>query len=116
MHALALELEKHLRLYQYDTNVSDHAADAFRMFSDASTATTCDLLVPRNTICQQRMYVSDCSTHSALSLTHICVDGSATCLEDGCLGAEIPLVARVEAPNGGRDIGLGSLSAYRVCI
>ncbi|KAF7800359.1 hypothetical protein EIP86_011609 [Pleurotus ostreatoroseus] len=70
LHALALELEKHLRLYQYDTNF---------------------LVTP---------YVNNGY-------------GSATCLEDGCLGAEIPLVARVEAPNGGRDIGLGSLSAYR---
>ncbi|KAJ3559162.1 hypothetical protein NM688_g505 [Phlebia brevispora] len=42
--------------------------------------------------------------------------GVVTCLEDGCLGAKIPLIACIDAPNGGSDVGIGSLSAYRAHI
>ncbi|PPQ82538.1 hypothetical protein CVT25_007147 [Psilocybe cyanescens] len=38
--------------------------------------------------------------------------GSVTCLKGGC-NAEITLIQRVSAPDGGKKDGLGSLSAYR---
>ena len=42
------------------------------------------------------------------------LDGSVTCLKDGC-NKTIPLMQRGRPNDGGKRDGFGSLSAYRVC-
>lgn len=41
--------------------------------------------------------------------------GKLTCLEEGCNRMEMALTRSRSIPDGGKKIGIGSLSVYRVC-
>ncbi|EKM56552.1 uncharacterized protein PHACADRAFT_207772 [Phanerochaete carnosa HHB-10118-sp] len=42
--------------------------------------------------------------------------GATTCLEAGCGNAQTPLIENISSPKRGRELGVGSLSAYRAHI
>lgn len=52
--------------------------------------------------------------NSTASLILSSLVGFATCLEEGCNYINIPLTPFTSLPDGGKAIGIGSLSAYSV--